>query len=142
MRIGKKLKSIYQPYMLRPTIYQCVTKSSIALAVALLWGKFINTDGIYSIVRDAFFVAGIFFFACVWFQYLRMDGLSVNRAPKAEKKKEKKGFLSKDIVDFADEKIVSFAELEDDEQMVCRILSNTICGCIFFISSLISLVIL
>ena len=142
MGIVKKMKSIYQPYMLRPTIYQCVTKGSIALAIALLWGKFINTDGIYHIVRDAFFVAGIFFFACVWFQYLRIDGLRIDHAPKAEKKKEKKGFLSKDIVDFADEKIVSFAELEDDEQIVCRMLSNAICGCIFFIPALISLVIL
>lgn len=141
MKIVNQIKEIYQPYMFRPTIYQCVTKSSIALVLALLWDRFINVDGILSLVRDAFFVVGIFFLACVWFQYLRFDGVKMDRISKTEKKKEKKRFFTKDIVDYADEKIISYAELEEEEQAVCRFLSNVICCVVFLLLAVGALVI-
>lgn len=142
MKMIKWIKDVYQPYILRPVIYKSCTKASIALALSLVWNRFINTGGMYRVVSDAFFVAGIFFFACVWFQYLRFDGIRVDHLSKPKKKKEKKRFFSSDIVDFADEKIVSYDELEDDERAVCRLLSNAICGGVFLIPSLIALVIL
>ena len=136
----KKIKKIFQPYMIRPTVYQCVTKISIALALALLWNRFINVEGVFSMVRDAFLVAGVFFFMLAWFQYLRMDGLKMSRVSDEEKKKKKKRHISKDIVDYADEKIISFSELEDDERMVCRLISDVVCGLLFLIPALVTLV--
>lgn len=141
MEMIRQIKSTYQPYMLRPIVYKSFTKLSIGLALALLWDRFINVNEIYYLVRDAFFVVGVFFLACVWFQYLRMDGVSVDHSHKPEKK-ERKNFLAKDIVDYVDEKIVSYEELEKDEQAVCRIMSNIVCCCIFLISALISMAIL
>lgn len=127
--------------MLRPIVYKCFTKLSIGLALALLWDRFINVDKIYYLVRDAFFVVGVSFWACVWFQYLRMDGVSIDRLSKSDKK-ERKRFRTKDIADFVDEKIVSYDELEKDEQAVCRIMSNFACGCIFLIPAIISMAII
>lgn len=121
MGIINDIKKVYQPYMLRPILYKSVTKASIALALTLVWDRFFNPKKMFDLVRDAFFVVGIFFLAYVWFQYLRMDGVKVNYAPKPKKRKEKKGFLSKDIVDFADEKIISYDELEEDEQALSLI---------------------
>lgn len=135
----KKIKNIFQPYMIRPTVYQCATKISIALVLALLWNRFINLENVFSVVRDAFLVAGVFFFMLAWFQYLRLDGMKVDRTAKADKKKKR--HVTKDIVDYADEKIISFAELDDEERIVCRLIGDVACGLLFLIPALVAMVV-
>ena len=128
----KKIKEIFQPYMIRPMLYQSVTKLSVALLLALLWNQFLNPHGYYSVVRDAFLVAGVFFFMFAWFQYLKLDGMRVHHLLEERgKKKRKKRHSTRDIVDFADEKIISFDELQADEQVVCRFLGDLLCGVLF-----------
>lgn len=136
----KKIINTYQSYMIRPMLYQCATKISVALVLALLWNRFINREGYFSVVRDAFLVVGVFFFLLVWIQYLRMDGVKVSRTSE-ESKKKKRRHVTKDIVDYADEKIVSFGELDDDEQHVCRLVGDVLCGLLFLIPALIALLI-
>ncbi|MBO5335950.1 MAG: hypothetical protein J6A94_02315 [Lachnospiraceae bacterium] len=131
----KKIIKIFQPYMIRPTVYQCATKISIALVLALLWNRFINLEKVFSVVRDAFLVVGVFFFMLAWFQYLRLDGMKVDHTAKSDKKKKR--HVTKDIVDYADEKIISFAELDDDERMFCRLLGDVVCGLLFLIPALV-----
>lgn len=137
----KKIIRIFQPYMIRPTIYQCATKLSVALVLVLLWNRFINVDGVFNVVRDAFLVVGIFFFMLAWFQYLRLDGLKVSKTS-AEGKKKKRRHITKDIVDYADEKIISFAELEDEERIVCGLTGDVVCGLLFLIPALIALIVM
>lgn len=138
----KKIKNIFQSYMIRPMIYQSVTKIVIALVLALLWNRFFNPYGIYSIVKDCFFVVGLFFFMLAWFQYLRLDGMRIHHLLEGHKKKKRKKIhITKDIADFADEKIISFDELEDDEKIVCRFLGDLGCGFLFLIPSLIAFII-
>lgn len=135
----KKIINTYQSYMVRPMLYQCVTKISIALVLTLLWDRFINREGYFELVRDAFLVAGMFFFLLAWIQYLRVDGVKVTR-PSGESKKKKR-HVTKDIVDYADEKIISFGELDDDEQLVCRLVGDVVCGLVFLIPALVALII-
>ena len=136
----KKIINTYQSYMIRPMLYQCATKISIALVLSLLWNRFINREGYFNVVRDAFLVVGIFFLLLAWIQYLRMDGVRVTRVSD-ESKKKKKRHVTKDIVDYADEKIISFGELDDDEQLVCRLVGDVLCGLLFLIPALIALLI-
>lgn len=137
----KKICTIFQDYMIRPMLYQCAIKISIALVLCLLWDRFINREQYYSMVENAFFVAGAFFLALAWFQYLRLDGARIHHLleEKKEKKKKKKHHFTKDIVDFADEKIIPFSELADDERIVCRFLGDLLCGALFIIPALIAL---
>lgn len=137
----KKIRAVFEKYMIRPMLYQCATKISIALVLCLLWDKFINREQYYSLVEFAFFVAGIFFLALAWFQYLRLDGPRFHHLleEKREKKKKKQHF-TKDIVDFADEKIISFSELSDEERVVCRFLGDLLCAALFLIPAGIALV--
>lgn len=137
----KKIIKIFQPYMIRPTIYQCATKLSVALVLALLWDRFINVSGMFYVVRDAFLVAGIFFLMLAWFQYLKLDGMKVSKTSSEEKNKKKKRHITKDIVDFADEKIISFAELEDEERIVCRLTGDVVCSLLFLIPALVAMVV-
>ena len=76
--------------MVRPLIYQCVTKFAIAFVIALLWKQWINRSEAFSIVEDAFFVIGIIFILLSWFQYLSMDGIHLPHLLGGHKKKEAK----------------------------------------------------
>lgn len=130
----KKILNLYQSYMIRPTIYKCVTKISIALAAVLLWNRFINQDNRMSIVVDGFFVAAAVFGMLAWFGYLQLDGVRFHYL--FENRKEKKKpvrHTTKDIADFADEKIVSFAELEDEERLACTFVANLVSTLLFLI---------
>ncbi|MCD8018537.1 MAG: hypothetical protein LUF92_02810 [Clostridiales bacterium] len=137
----RKIRNIFQPYMIRPMIYQCVTRYLTAMVVILLWNRFINGNQVYSVVRDGFFVVGLFFFALAWFQYLKMDGMTVHHLLEG-RHKTKKRHSSKDIADFVDEKIIPFDELEEDEKTVCRFLNHIICGLLYLVPALVALFIL
>ena len=52
--------------------------------------------------------------------------------------KKKKLHATKSIVDFADERIVSFEELEPEERIYCSMLSNLLLGAALLIISLIA----
>ncbi len=133
----KKIKEIFEPYMIRPMIYMCVMKGSTALVLAMLWNYWFNGEGHFSFVEHAFFTAAVFFLMLAWFQYLRLDGVSLGTLTAGRKKKEKR-HRSKDIADFADEKIISFDELEPEERNVCRLLTDLICAVLFLVPSLIA----
>ena len=123
--------------MIRPLIYKVVTKSSIVLVLALLWNYFVNTAGHKSVREDAFFVVGLIWMLFAWFQYLKLDGYTLQYMFKDKREKKEKKHVQKDIADYVDEEIVSFSELEDEEKVVVNLLSNLITGFIFVVISLI-----
>ena len=134
----KKILSLYTREMIRPIIYKCVNKGSIALVIVLLWDRYIS-HGTMSVVRDGGFAAGLVFFALAWVTYLRLDGVKIGRVEKPPEKK--KHFASADIVDFVDEHIVTLDEMEEDERLACILACNLICGLIFLIPALVAAVI-
>lgn len=138
----EKIKDTFEPYMIRPIIYQTVTRVSIGFTLALLWDRYINTAGLRSMVEYAFFVLGMFFVAFAWMQYLRLDGVTIHHLleEKKEKKKPKRHSMA-DIADFADEKIISFDELEQEEKTICLLFSNLICVVIFMGPAIVAMVI-
>lgn len=135
----KKWLSHYRAYMIRPILYKVVARSAIAVAVLLLWNRYVNTRGQLSLGRDGCFVVGVLFLAFAWFSYLKFDGVSFHHLfekREGEKKKPVRRGTS-DIVDFADEHIVSFAELGEREQALCSLTANLIGAVIFvFVSVL------
>ena len=134
----KKIRDTFKDYMIRPMIYQCGTKISIAVVLCLLWNRFINIWKYYTMLESAFFVVALFFFLFAWFQYLRLDGIRPGHLFGRAKKKKKK-HVTKSIVDFADEKIISFSELEDDEKIVVRLIGDLICGLLFLVISVVAI---
>ena len=129
----RKITGLYKPYMVRPIIYKTATKLSIALVVVQLWNRWINTKSIMSL-RDGYFAVGLIVLMLSWFSYLKLDGISVHLW--TEKKEKKKKHRMYDIIDFADEKITSYDELEPNEQVACKLASSLITGVIFLIVSL------
>lgn len=138
----EKIKDTFEPYMIRPIIYQSVTRISIGFTLALLWDRYINTAGLLSMVEHAFFVVGMFFLAFAWLQYLRLDGVTLHHLLEEKQiKKKPKRHATADIADFADEKIISFDELEPEEKTICLLFSNLICMVIFMGPAIVAMVI-
>ena len=107
------------------------------LTVVLLWDRYVN-KGLLPVGRDGCFVAALFLFGLAWLNYLRLDGLEVPHLLSRGKKKEKKRRrLTGDIADFADEHIVPFDELSEEEQLACSMAANLSSGLIFLIPALI-----
>ena len=131
-----KIKNIFKEYMIRPLIYKVVTKSSIIFAICLIWDKFVNVSNFRSLTKDAFFVIGFIWMLFAWFQYLKLDGYTFQYIFR-EKQKKKKKHVQKDMVDFVDEEVVSFDELEDEEKVVVNMLSNLATGLIFVLISIV-----
>ena len=128
----KKIRSIYRKYMFRPTLYMTGRNLVIGIVLVLLWDRFLNPSNL-SPLGHAGFCVGAVAGMLAWFEYLHLDGFAVHHQNENIRKKPKERHRSKDIVDFVDEKIISYDELEKDEKAVCRFLSDLICAAVFMI---------
>ena len=83
---------------------------------------------------------GVVLLMWAWVNYLRLDGVTIHHLGEEFKDmgKKKKFHSTKSIVDFADERIVSFEELEPEERTYCSMLSNLILGGALLIIGLIA----
>ena len=143
----KKIRMIFQKYMIRPMLYQCVAKFAVAMVLCLLWDKSYPLPPLLKSFRrvtlmkeNALFVAGCIFLMLAWIQYLRMDGVRIHHLLE-EKEEKKKKHITKDMVDFVDEKVIPFGELDDDERIVCRFLGDLLCALVCLIPSLIAMMV-
>lgn len=135
----KIIYHIYQPYMVRPIVYKSFTRFSAGLVLALLWDRYINTDAFLSVWEHACFILGAFLFGMAWFHYLRLDGMRIHYPGETDPQSRKQSnHPRRDIVDFVDEKIISFDELEYEEQVVCRFSADFLVGAGFWVLSFIS----
>lgn len=124
----KKIRSYYKKYMLRPIFYKAVTRGAVAAVLALLWERYIS-EGYYTLWEGPGLVCGVGFLLWAWCGYLRLDGITI-RGLLADKSRERrqKHHGTRSIVDFADEKIVAFEELEPEERTFCSMMANLVLG--------------
>lgn len=128
----KKLWRIYHgKHMLRPTVYRTVAKVAAVLALSLLWDRFLNRDGPFGI-GYAFTVLGLVCLALSWFSYLSLDGVEIHHLLERDNPKKKK-HIQRDMVDYVEESVVSFDELEPEEQSACRLASFLVTGAAFLL---------
>lgn len=126
----KKIFSIYKPYMLHAIFYKGVTRLSVAAAFCLVWENFVS-DGFFTLWEGPVLVCGILFLGWAWMSYLSLDGLSPRRlftAGRTADKTKKRRHPTSSMVDYADEHIVSFEELEPEERTFCSLATNLVLG--------------
>ena len=125
----KKLVSMYQKYMFRPILYKSVTRVSVVAVLMLLWDRYVS-DGTFTMWQAPALLLGVVLLMWAWVNYLRLDGVTIHHLGEEFKDmgKKKKRHATKSIVDYADERIVSFEELEPEERTYCSLLSNLVLG--------------
>ena len=135
----KKLTQMYKKYMFHPILYKTVTRTSIVAVLMLLWDRYVS-DGYFTMWEAPGLVLGVGLLAWAWVDYLRLDGVTIHHLLEEFKgvKPKKKFYATKSIVDFADERIVSFEELEPEERTYCSMLSNLLLGGALLIIGLIA----
>ena len=135
----KKILAIYKAYMVRPILYQCVTRCAVALAAVLVWDRLVPSSLLA--VRDGCLAAAVILLMMAWFVYLKLDGMMVHHLleDRRKKKKKSKRRVGGDIADYVDEHIVSFDELEEGEQTACRLAADLLAAALFLAASLIAM---
>lgn len=132
----KRLKNKYRKEFFRPIAHMVFTRAILGLAAALLWNEFVNIESALSMRTFAFLFLGVFLLVMAWMAYLRLDGV---KAPVLDKHlfewKKKPKRIRGDLIDFVDEDVVSFDDLERDEKDFCRLVANILCGAAFLILS-------
>ncbi len=122
--------------MLRPTVRRAIPRFLIALTVALLWNRTVNSRGLLSL-GFALTILGVVFLGLAWVDYLRLDGVKIPRLtldPAGANKRVPRAFS--DMTDFLDEKTTAAEGLSDDERDASSLFANVICGAILLLSSL------
>ena len=131
----KKLRSLLSVDTKKPIIYSSISKSLIALALVLVWDRFVNTNSIMpmGLVSTGFFAAGAWFILWAWFQYLSLDGMKI--LPKIKEDNSHKRFSFDDIINTNSE---AFENLDDDELTAVKFCSDLIVAVIFLVPSIIA----
>ena len=136
MRMKRRLKERIQPFMVRPIIYKTFARFLYALLAALLWKEFVLDADSPLTLQSAFVFLFVLFVAAAWIAYLRLDGAKLPRFPaKRLRLKDRTEIRYGDMPDYIDEPVVSFAELEWEEQDVCLICAEAVNALIFIVLS-------
>ena len=77
------------------------------------------------------------FLLWAWIQYLALDGMELHIFKKiVEMLKRRPKHYQRDMVDFVDEKVITFDMLDDDEQIAAKLASNVFSALLFLIPSI------
>ncbi|WP_313758757.1 hypothetical protein [Tissierella sp.] len=131
----KKLLRIYS-YLIQPTIYKIISRAFLGITLSLLWNHFINECETYIMVEKVFFFIGVVLLTMAWFNYLKLDGVSVGMARKSREGKDKSSYQSKNIIGFLEGEVTS-DELEEKDEVLSAIIANILTGICFLIPSII-----
>ena len=135
----KKIKEIYEPYMLRPMIYMTFTRFVLALFIVLLVDFFVSQNVGHSVKKDAFFICSFVFALLAVVAWLRLDGVKLPKLMMMRVNPSKKpSRMYCDMIDYIDERPgISFDELDAQEQDICILAANLFCFFVFLLVSFI-----
>lgn len=118
----------------RAIVYKALSRFAYVLAAALLFDRLISRTPVG--LSTAFALAAAGFFLAAWMAHLRSDGVRIPRLPaKKLRLKDKPEITFGDMIDHVDDKIVTFEDLESEEQDGCLIVADVVCAVAFVILS-------
>nr|WP_300003323.1 hypothetical protein [Tissierella sp.] len=123
-------------HLLKPIIYKILSKLFLGFTFSLAWNKFINKNQIYALVGNPFFFVAAVLLAMGWFNYLKLDGISIGMGKKSGTKPEGTMHQSRKLIDIIDEDVVNY-ELEKEDEILSAIIANVLTGVLFLIISII-----
>lgn len=132
----KKLRRLWQRYMLRPFLYTAFSRLVLGLCAALL-GDHLFSNPAGHLRGTLLLLAAVLFALLAWIAWLRLDGVSLPKPLNARLsllKKPARG--GGDLIDFVDEEpSVRFDDLNDDEKDCCLLCADLLCCAVFLIAS-------
>lgn len=131
--------------MIGPMIYKTLTRLMIGAILCLLWAKYGNTSGQFTVLNYPFFILGVTFLGLLWKNYLQLDGVGGGLVSAREalgilfkRRKEEKKY--KGISDYANQERREDAEefdgLSDEEKLMCAMAANFFSALFFLLPSI------
>ncbi len=128
----KWLRNHFDREMIRPLIYKVFTRGILALFAAQLAHFFLPAGGTLSSFSNLSLLLGFIFALSAVLAWLRMDGMKIPHAKLPRMKRKDPPFLTGDLADHIDDDIVTFDELDQEEQNACVLLADLILTVICF----------
>ena len=134
----KKIRDIYEPYMLRPMIYMAFTRFVLSLFAILLIDFFLAPKTGRPIKGTLFLLGAVLYALLALTAWLRLDGMKMPKMMMMRVNPRKKpSRMYGDMIDYIDEQPgISFEELDDREKDLCILAADLICFIVFLAAGL------
>ena len=118
------LKKHFNRDMIRPLIYTVFTRGILALFAAQLAHFFAPAGSGFSSFSNLSLGLGFLFVLFAVLAWLRLDGVKIPQLKLPRMKRKDPPFLAGSMADHIDDDIVSFDDLDPEEQNVCVLLTD------------------
>ncbi len=134
----KRLRSIWQTYMIRPAVHMAFTRFILSLAAALLSDFFLRPRTGRDLRENLFLLLAALFALLALFAWLRLDGLQLPHLMSLRiNPRKKRSRMYGDMADYLeDSPDPVFEDLDEDEKDVCLLAADLACCAMFLIGSL------
>ena len=122
----KKWINRFHRDLLRPLIYKIFTRGILALFAAQLVHFFVPASWPLSRFSNLALLLGGLFLLFTVLAWLRMDGLNLPQLKLPRMKKKDPPFLTGDLADHLDDDLVSFDDLDAEDQAFCVFLADAL----------------
>ena len=119
--------------MIRPLIYKIFTRGILALFAAQLIHFFASASSGLASFSNLSLGLGLLFVLFTFLAWLRADGLKIPQLKLPRMKKKDPPFLAGSMADHIDDEIVSFDDLDPEEQNICVLLADAFLAVVCFV---------
>ena len=133
----QKIRKLMSREMIRPLIYKVFTRGILALFAAQLAHFFLPAGSALSSFSNLALLLGFIFLLFTVLAWLRLDGMKIPQLKLPRIKRKDPPFLTGDMADHLDDDIVTFDELDEEEQNACVLLADLILAVVCFLLALI-----
>jgi hypothetical protein len=120
----RRIQKLWSRDLVRPLIYKIFTRGVLALFAAQLAHFFLPADSGFASFSNLSLGMGLLFVLFTVLAWLRLDGLKIPRLKLPRVKRKDPPFLVGSMADHIDDDIVSFDDLDPEEQDACVLLAD------------------
>lgn len=128
----RRIRKCWSRDLIRPLIYKIFTRGILALLVAQLVHFFTPANSGLASFSNLSLALALLFVLFTVLAWLRLDGLKIPQVKLPRMKRKDPPFLAGNMADHIDDEIVSFDDLDAEEQNVCVLLADAflavLCG--------------
>ncbi len=134
----KRLKAIWNSELIRPLIHRAFTRLIWGLFITLMLAFLVSRAGGRDLRQTFFILYGLICLLGAWLSYLQLDGVKIPQLDRIRARIDRKRPKRQtgDMIDFVDEEMQAYEELEDEERYLVLFLADLLIFLLFILASL------
>ena len=122
----RRIRKNFSRDMVRPLVYKIFTRGILALFAAQMIHFFASAGSGLSSFSSLSLGLGLLFLLFAVLAWLRLDGLKIPQLKLPRIKRKDPPFLAGSMADHIDDEIVSFDDLDEEQQNLCVLLADAV----------------